>query len=560
MSSSPQTIGVRQPMPGVVYAPLNELGSYIHAGALTHESLVDALRGTFTRHADRIAIDGPLGALTYRELDVASERLGAALLRLGCKPLDRVVFQLPNSQEFVLLWVACLKASLIPVCTLAAHREHEIGYLAQHAEAVVHAVPGNDPKFDAVALAKAMQAKVTSLKHILQVGGAAQAGALQLQDLIESVDADTARGELAAIKIDPFQVAVFQLSGGTTGVPKIIPRFHNEYLAMMRGVASFNRYTENDTVFIPLPMAHNLNMGCFFGPFLVTGGRVLVVPDLQPETLMGTMQEFKPTWMVLGPLAARLEGAIAAGVLDFSHVKGIVGTKGGGLIGRKLKAPGLNIFGMTEGVIMFTRPDEDPEQVLDQCVGRPISPLDQIKILHPGTETEVPDGMDGEPAFKGPYTIHGYYRAEDRNLEAFTSDGFYRSGDLMRKVVIDGTVYFEFRGRIKEVVDRGGEKINCEEVEGLLADHPSVVTVAAVGVPDPTYGERLCACVIARPGQETPSVELFARYFAQRGVAKFKWPERVEVMTELPVTASGKLSKVILKKQMADRVMAERNQ
>lgn len=551
-------IGVRAPMPGVVYAPRDELERYVAAGALSFETLAGGLRASFERNAGRVALDGSGRAVTYAELDADTERLGAALLREGLAPLDRVVFHLNNSYELVTCWVACLKAGLIPLCTLAAHREHEIGYLANHSKAVLHVVQGNDPKFDGIAFAKAMQAKVPSLARIMQVAGDPTPGVLHLRGLVDSIDLDEARQVLAAVELDPFQVAVFQLSGGTTGVPKIIPRFHNEYLSMMRHVAAWNGYRDDDTVFIPLPMIHNLNMGCFFGPFLLTGGRVLVVPDLSPETLVATMQRYRPTWQVLGPLAARLEPAIASGALDFSHVRGVVTTKGAGRIRERLKVPALQIFGMTEGVITFTRPHEDPVRALDETVGRPVCPLDRIRILKPGTEQEVPLGEDGEPSFKGPYTIHGYYDAAERNRETFTSDGWYRSGDLMRAVEIEGRVYYEFRGRIKDVVDRGGEKINCEEIEGLLIPHPAVAAVAAVGMPDPDYGERLCAFVIPMKGQPGPTVETFAEWLKAQGVAKYKWPERVEVVGEFPQTSSGKLSKPLLKKLIAERIAAER--
>lgn len=551
-------IGVRAPMPGVVYPPEAALRHYVEAGALGFDTLADGLRASFARNAARIALDGPGGAISYARLDADSERLGAALLRQGLAPLDRVVFQMNNAYELVILWVACLKAGLIPLCTLAAHREHEIGYLAQHGEAVLHAVQGNDPKFDGIAFARAMQDKAPSLRWILQTQGEPAPGVLHLRTLIESIDEEDARRELGAVELDPFQVAVFQLSGGTTGAPKIIPRFHNEYLAMMQGVARFNDYRPDDTVFIPLPMVHNLNMGCFFGPFLLSGGRVLVAPDLQPDTLVEMIRRFTPNWLVLGPLAARIESAIAAGELDFSHVRGIVAPNGAQRLRERLKTPALHIFGMTEGVIMFTNPHEDPLPAQNVSVGRPISPLDRVRILKPGTEQDAAPGEDGEPAFQGPYTIHGYYRAEERNREAFTSDGFYRSGDLMRSVTIEGRTYYEFRGRLKDVVDRGGEKINCEEIEWLLVRHPSVAAVAVVGMPDPIYGERLCACVIPVAGRTAPSVTEFGTFLHEQGVAKFKWPERVEAMTEFPSTQSGKLSKPLLKQWVAERLQGER--
>src|SRR5205823_3216628 len=224
----------------------------------------------------------------------------------------------------------------------------------------------------------------------------------------------------------------------------------SEYAYNMRCVARWLDYRADDVMFVPMPMMHNLNMGCCFGPMLLTGGAVAVAPNVQAETLIGVMQEFRPTWMVLfGPLVAKLERAVSDGRLHFGHVRGIVTTSGAARMRELLGAPVYQIFGMTEGVIMLTR-DGDPQAALDATVGRPVSRLDSVRILVPGTEEPAAPGEIGEPVFKGPYTTHGYYRAEERNREAFTSDGHYRSGDLMQERRIDGKTFYVFCGRLKD--------------------------------------------------------------------------------------------------------------
>jgi 2,3-dihydroxybenzoate-AMP ligase len=275
-----------EPLSGVVYPNAAELREYVEQGVLGFETLVDGFKSVCRRYPGNVALLGAAFRITYQELDSHTDRLAAALLARGLQPLDRVVFQLGDSEQLVIAFLACLKAGLIPICTLAAHREREIGYLANLAEAKLHIIQGDDAKFDDVGFAKKMQTAVPSLKWILQARGPAQAGMLHLQTLIDSVSAAEAEAHLAKIFLDPFQVAVFQLSGGTTGVPKIIPRFHNEYLYNMRAVASWLEYRAADVLFMPQPMVHNLNMGCCFGPFLMTGGTVTVAPNLLPETLV----------------------------------------------------------------------------------------------------------------------------------------------------------------------------------------------------------------------------------------------------------------------------------
>lgn len=555
----PSVIGVREPIEGVVYPPRQKLERYVSEGALTQETLAQGLRESFQRHARRVALCGPAGTLTYRELDEASERFAAALLALGLSPKDRVIFQLANSNELVVGFVACLKAGLIPVSTLAAHREHEIGYLAELSKARVHFVQGDDPKFDDIEFAQRMQQQVASLQWIVQARGDRRGSALSMRSLIEGMPLEEARQQLAQVPSDPFQVAVFQLSGGTTGVPKIIPRFNNEYLYNMRAVAQFNGYRGDDCLFMPLPMMHNLNMGCCFGPFLLTGGAITIATDLQPPSLSALFRDYLPTWAVIGgPVLEKLRPFIESGELPVKQLRGVISASGAPKLRAILGAPAYHIFGMTEGVIMMTR-DDQPLEVRDGMVGRPVSPWDEVKLYRIGTEEEIlEEGVEGECAFAGPYTIHGYYSAPERNKETFTSQGYYRSGDLMLFRDIGGQRYYKFCGRTKDVVDRGGEKINCEEVETVVGRHPAVAMTSVVGMPDPVYGERVCAFVVVRSGASVPSVAELGAFLGESGVAKFKWPERIEAMVEFPLTKTGKLSKPLLKQLITEKLAAEK--
>ncbi len=557
MSSSTQ-YQVEAPLPGVVYAPPADLRRYLDAGALTRETMPEAFRTSFEKHAGRLALRGTEGEVTYAELDVITDRLAAAFLRMGLKPLDRVVFQLGNCNELVFGFIACLKAGVIPVCTLAAHRESEIGYLGKHSAARMHFVQGDDAKFDDIAFAERMKASIPSMQWVVQARGEQRGSALHLRALIASVSVDDARAELSHVVCDPFQVAVFQLSGGTTGVPKIIPRFHNEYVYNMRAFGAFAGYTADDCLFMPLPMMHNLNMGCCFGPFLLTGGTVAVATSLSPEALGDIFKHCEPTWTVVaGPIAERLKPAIQSGKLPLDKLRGVISANNAPALRELLKAPVRHIFGMTEGVIMLTSGD-DPQEVQDTMVGRPVSEHDQVKLFKIGSEEEITEeGVEGECAFSGPYTIHGYYDAAERNAQTFTSHGMYRSGDLMLFRDIGGKRYYQFRGRTKDVVDRAGEKVNSEEVELMVSRHPAVTATAVIGMPDKVYGERVCAFITVREGMAAPDIAELGAFLQAEGLAKFKWPERVEVLAELPLTNAGKLSKPRLKEMIVQKLAAE---
>ena len=558
---------VATPLPGVVYPPNDLLEHYLQSGALGVESLTSALAASFAQHAQRIAISGPEGDTTYAALDALTDRIAAGFIGMGLAPLDRVVFQMGNCAEVLHCFIASLKAGLIPVCTLAPHREREIGYLANHAKAVMHIVRGDDPRFDEVAFAQKMQAEVSSLKIIVQTRGVEKPGAVQLSKLIAKNDLSTpasgqkdSKNSLAAVKSaahDPFQVAVFQLSGGTSGVPKIIPRFHNDYVCMMRAVAAACGFTAQDRIFNPLPMMHNLNMGCFWGPTLLSGATVCVAPDMRNESFVSIFHNQKPTWaMLTDPIMVKLQAEISSGQISFTHLRAIVGPNSAPKMRAATGATAIHLFGMTEGVLTFTR-QGDPQEALDQTVGWPVHPQDEIRIARQGTRVPAAPGEMGEAQFRGPYTIHGYYdgtgtaEGRDRNAEAFTDDGWYCSGDLMSYRVLGGKTYYSFQGRTKDVVDRGGEKISAEEVEWACNAHPHVAAAGVVPMADPVLGEKVCVFVVLKDGHTSLSVEQLGAFLQQWGIAKYKWPERVECIAQMPLTQSGKMSKPELRALLA---------
>jgi len=542
--------GVTQPIAGVVYPPRETLQRYVEAGALTDETWVAALQRSFKENGARIAVDGPEGALTYAQLDGLTDRAGAALLASGLRPLDRVVFQLGNSKELLIAFIGCLKAGLIPICTLAAHREQEIGYLARHAKARGHLVQGDD-KFDLVGFGQEMQRSVPSLDVLISARGPARADVPRLEDLLEQELRSKAIARLQDVPRDPFQAALFQLSGGTTGVPKLIPRFQNEYLHTMREVARYLDYRRDDVMFMPLPMIHNASMACAWGPTLLQGGTFVVVPQLTEQAIVQVLKQCKPTWIGAGVKQAvlKLKAAMDAAQVEPGRVRGVWTINAAKYTREVLDLPGCHTFGMSEGFLMFTR-DSDSREAREETVGKPMSGLDEVRLLKPGTEMDVAPGEIGELAVRGPSVIHGYFDAEERNRQAFTRDGFYRSGDLMSARVIDGAKYYAFEGRIKDVIDRGGEKVNCEEIELALGEAQGIAEAALVGMPDPGLGERICAFVTLRPGCSPSEVGVpsFARFLEKRGFAKFKWPERVEVLSAMPTTKFGKIDKAELRR------------
>jgi non-ribosomal peptide synthetase component E (peptide arylation enzyme) len=214
------------------------------------------------------------------------------------------------------------------------------------------------------------------------------------------------------------------------------------------------------------------------------------------------------------------------------------------------------MFGQSEGLCMIT-PLDAPVEIRHGSVGRPLSPLDEVRILEPEGDEEVAAGEAGELCCRGPYTIRGYYRAPERNAVAFTADGFYRSGDIVRRIETPSGPYYALEDRIKDLINRGGEKVNAQEIEKLLLDHPQIAEVALVAMPDARMGERACAFVVPVAGTAAPTKRDLQEFLDGRNVAKFKWPERVEARDELPRTSIQKVDKKRLRTEIAALVAAE---
>ena len=551
--------GVEAPIPGVVYMAERDVDRYVAAGVLTDQNLTTAFGESFARHADRTALSDPDGLVSYAELDTITDRGAAALWRLGLRPTDRALFQMRNCRELMFAFFSCLKIGVIPVCTLAAHREQEIGYLGRHASARVHFIHGDDERFDLIEFAARMKPLIGTIEHIITVRASAHADVLRFEDLIAAEDPQAARALVNSIELDPYQVAVFQLSGGTSGVPKIIPRFGNEYRYGMQTVIDFMGLPDDIVTFTPNPFMHNAAMSCFWGPTLLIGGEVAIAGGPSMAQIEAAIAARRPRWFAMAKVhLMRLIERGAVERLDLSNVFGFAVPDGSTVLQPLLGAPCLHLYGMTEGLLAHCRPS-DPAEALASTVGRATSPYDEIKIVRPGTEEELPDGETGELLVRGPCTIRGYFDAPERDAEAMTADGFYRSGDLMSFRVVDGERFLVFNGRVKDVVDRGGEKINCSEVEVAMGAHPAVLAVSCVAMPDPLYGERMCAFVVPREGAEAPDIAIIGHFLEARGLAKFKWPERIEPVSELPMTTSGKVSKPLMREIIAAKLNEEAN-
>lgn len=538
---------------GFVPFPAEFAARYRERGYWRDRSLATEFAAVFARYAERTALIDGDRRFTYAELDRLSDNLALNLYAIGLRPLDRVVPPLPNVAEYVILYLALQKLGTIPIAALVTHRYAEISQFVRLAGARACVYPASVGDFVYAPVIERVQREhpVLELRIVL---GQAGPGEHALSELIER-PATLPASLLHDLAIDPADPCIFQLSGGTTGIPKLIPRTHNDYAYNSRVAAEVVGVTHDSVLLLVLPIAHNLPLACpGIQGFLFNGATVVLHANTRPAEIFALIAKHRVTHLKVVPaLLIRLinDPAVREHALD-----SVLQIQSGGqrmqpevrLRTRELfrNAFVQENFGMSEGLLMFVRKG-DPEEVLLETCGRPVCADDEVRLID-DEGAEVADGEVGELSCRGPYTLRGYYGVPEYNAKQFTADGFYRSGDLMRRHPSGNYVV---EGRKKDLINRGGEKISAEEVENLILSHPAVQNVACVPMPDAAMGEKMCAFVILKPGQTLTLAELVG--FLQRyEIAKFKLPERLEVLAEFPLSTFGKVSK----KALAERVAA----
>ncbi len=540
---------------GVTPFPADFAARYREKNYWRDRPLRDVFKGWCDDHADRTALLDAARSVSFRELDERATNLALNLLDLGIRPRDRLVVQMPNVIEFAYLHFALQKIGAIPVMALPPHRFREISYFVELSEATATVTPDAHRDFSFTDMITRIRAQAPHLKHGIVLGTAPE-GFVSLHDLIER-PATRDPADIAAIAIDPTDPALFLLSGGTTGIPKLIPRSHNDYAFNTETAVSVTAITPDSVLLDVLPIGHNLPLACpGLQGFLSQGAPTVLHTSTTPEQVFPLIAKYGVTHIHAVPalLIGWTESPLAADT-DLGSVKVI---QSGGQrmqpeVRRRTERVFANArtqenFGMAEGLLMFVRLD-DPLEVRMETIGRPICPDDEVLILGEDDQPVTP-GEVGEFCCRGPYTLRGYYKAAEHNARAFTPDGFYRSGDLMRQ---HPSGNYMIEGRKKDLINRGAEKISAEEIEELILRHPAVENVACVPMPDPVLGERNCACVVLRQGQSLILSELTG-FLAIFELAKYKMPERIEIFDTLPLSNFGKVSKkdlvVIVTKRM----------
>lgn len=537
---------------GTVPYPAEFAEIYRKKGYWLGQNLSDFLRESAQKYPQNIAVYDGDKAVSYAEFDHLVDYCTSHLYQHGLRAGDKAVVQMPNHYQFYVLFFALIRLGALPVMSLPAHRFAELSSFFKQTQAKAYfCADFGAQKFDYRELAEKLQQTAPCLQHVFVFGNADKFVAVQ--NLLK----ETHISDEAISPTTADQVAFLQLSGGSTGVPKLIPRTHDDYLYSVRESTKICRLNQASRLLMVLPAAHNFSMSSAgsLGIFH-SGGAVVLGTDPSPETAFSLIKKHGVTdaclvpalvrpWMdkaakdqdpILSTLrclqvgGARLPDAVATRLIDEFHVN--------------LQ----QVFGMAEGLVNYTHFDMAKEQII-HTQGLKISPDDEILVLD-DNDQPVDAGEVGHLLTRGPYTIRGYYQAPEHNARSFTPDGFYRTGDLVR-IREDGCIVVE--GRSKEQINRAGEKIATEEVEQALLTHPQIRLAALVAMPDEIMGEKSCAFVAWQAQTDDPSPIRLAMSVRQHlkdyGLATYKIPDRVEFIEQFPYTAFGKIDKKRLRQQ-----------
>jgi mycobactin salicyl-AMP ligase len=532
-------------MEGFVPFPPDRAAKYQAAGywrGRTVDSMLTDAAHRWPTHVAVVDADGP-GRLTFAQLNERADRAAAGLSELGIAVGDRALLQLPNTCEFAVALFALLRAGAIPVMCLTGHRAAELGHFAAVSEATALLIPDSASGFDYRPMADELSRDHPGLRHVIVDGDPGP--------FVSWLHVCASDAENPEHQTDPQSPALLLVSGGTTGTPKLIPRTHNDYVYNATASAELCRLTADDVYMATLPAAHNFPLACpgLLGA-ITSGAPTVFLANPSPESAFGAIARHGVTVTALVPALANVWAQAtewepeAPTSLRLLQVGGAKLEADDARRVRETLTPGLQqVFGMAEGLLNYTRPG-DPPDVVDHTQGRPLCVDDELRIVDDAGQP-VPAGTEGELLVRGPYTFNGYFRADEANALSFDPEGFYRSGDLVRQHA-GGNL--EVTGRVKDVIHRGGETIPAADLEEHLRTHPAISSAAAVALPDPYLGEKICAAVVFADKPVTLA-ELHT-YLDQRGVSRHARPDVLSAMTSLPTTPVGKIDKKAIARQL----------
>jgi len=522
------------------------------AGLWRDVTVLDYLDAAVAAHPDKIAVtalevaSGRQESITYRQLDTLSRRVAAGMAAMGVKAGDVVSMQLPNRVEFIILHLACLRCGAVTNALMPFLRHRELGFMLGLAESKLLVAPRRFRDFDYQPMVESLRPQLPALADYLLVGGEGEHGFEQRLLEYRWEEETVSRSLRPAAPDDVIEILY---TSGTTGEPKGVMHTSN---TMLSGLPFFCRRLGLDSetvVLMASPLAHQT--GFIYGMVvaIMLGAKCVLQDVWNPAAAARLIQDEGVTYtMASTPFLADLTEEAGRGRWDLRAFK--VFLSAGAPIPwalvqaarERLGAHVLSGWGMTEnGAVSTTTPD-DPEEKGVYTDGRALESM-ELRVVD-DQKRVVPPNTIGRLEARGAGNFVGYLKRPE--YYAVDADGWFDTGDLAR---IDAEAYIRITGRAKDIIIRGGENIPVVEIENLLFRHPSVHEVAIVGMPDARLGERACAFVTLR-GDTTLTFNEMVEFLEKQNVAKQYFPERLEVLNEMPRTASGKIQKFRLREMV----------
>ncbi|EES9510786.1 medium-chain fatty-acid--CoA ligase [Escherichia coli] len=526
--------------------------AYRQQGLWGDASLADYWQQTARAMPDKIAVVDNHGAsYTYSALDHAASCLANWMLAKGIESGDRIAFQLPGWCEFTVIYLACLKIGAVSVPLLPSWREAELVWVLNKCQAKMFFAPTLFKQTRPVDLILPLQNQLPQLQQIVGVDKLAPAtSSLSLSQIIADNTPLT-----TAITTHGDELAAVLFTSGTEGLPKGVMLTHNNILASERAYCARLNLTWQDVFMMPAPLGHAT--GFLHGvtaPFLI-GARSVLLDIFTPDACLALLEQQRCTCMLgATPFVYDLLNLLEKQPADLSALRFFLcgGTTIPKKVARECQQRGiklLSVYGSTESSPHAVVNLDDPLSRFMHTDGYAAAGV-EIKVVDDARKT-LPPGCEGEEASRGPNVFMGYFDEPELTARALDEEGWYYSGDLCR---MDEAGYIKITGRKKDIIVRGGENISSREVEDILLQHPKIHDACVVAMPDERLGERSCAYVVLKAPHHSLSLEEGVAFFSRKRVAKYKYPEHIVVIEKLPRTASGKIQKFLLRKDIMRRL------
>ena len=526
--------------------------AYRQQGLWGDASLADYWQQTARAMPDKIAVVDNHGAsYTYSALDHAASCLANWMLAKGIESGDRIAFQLPGWCEFTVIYLACLKIGAVSVPLLPSWREAELVWVLNKCQAKMFLAPTMVKQTRPVELIQQLQNQLPQLQQIVGVDKLAPAtSSLSLSQIIADNTPLT-----TAITTHGDELAAVLFTSGTEGLPKGVMLTHNNILASERAYCARLNLTWQDVFMMPAPLGHAT--GFLHGvtaPFLI-GARSVLLDIFTPDACLALLEQQRCTCMLgATPFVYDLLNVLEKQPADLSALRFFLcgGTTIPKKVARECQQRGiklLSVYGSTESSPHAVVNLDDPLSRFMHTDGYAAAGV-EIKVVDDARKT-LPPGCEGEEASRGPNVFMGYFDEPELTARALDEEGWYYSGDLCR---MDEAGYIKITGRKKDIIVRGGENISSREVEDILLQHPKIHDACVVAMPDERLGERSCAYVVLKAPHHSLSLEEVVAFFSRKRVAKYKYPEHIVVIEKLPRTASGKIQKFLLRKDIMRRL------